>query len=148
MTEKKEDKSMGRKMKKVVSLLGVFVMIFGMFSPLQDFFAAENTENVKTDASLLEIIEVSYEDLISGNFQESGELYSCIIWIEDIDMEIAAKNNYSVTGDGVKIGQIENYCPTKNSVTKPSGVGTYTITVKQTQAASDGSATLFGVAWR
>ena len=72
---------MNNKAKRIVALIVIFVMILSVFSPIQSSLAAEETENMKVDDALLEVIGITYDDLVAGDYQESNEMYSCIIWM-------------------------------------------------------------------
>ena len=45
----------------------------------------------RIDAELLSVLEKSEEELVLGHFDENGELFPCMIWITDIDMEPAVR---------------------------------------------------------
>lgn len=76
------------KKRKFVALLLVMCSIITL-SPTFPLDEYEASEKVGTD--LLDVLKVSYEELISGNFTDTGETYSCIIWIEDVHLEQAVE---------------------------------------------------------
>ncbi|MBQ8625393.1 MAG: hypothetical protein IJ419_04380, partial [Agathobacter sp.] len=78
---------MGTK-RKLVAILVVICMLATMFPsvPITEYEASE-----KIGSELLELMNVTYDDLTSGNFVDSGETYSCIIWIEDVEIEEAVE---------------------------------------------------------
>lgn len=51
----------------------------------------EIAENRKVSDELLDKLEVTASDFQSGNYPVSGDKISCIIWIDDIDMEVPVK---------------------------------------------------------
>lgn len=58
-------------------------------------FAATPTsgkkQTQKVSDELLELMNVSYSELAADNFVDDGTTYSCIIWINDIDKEVAVR---------------------------------------------------------
>lgn len=52
---------------------------------------SEEEENNKVTDELLEVIGVSYENILSNDYEDTGDTYSCIIWTQDIDMTLAVK---------------------------------------------------------
>ena len=94
---------MGKKRKLVVLLIVICIMTTMLPSTsLEEYEASE-----KVGSELLGMLDVSYEELRSGDFVDSGEKYSCIIWIEDVEIEEAVeagidaaemiRENYSVS---------------------------------------------------
>ena len=77
-----------RKRCKLVALLVVICMVATLLPivPAEEYEASE-----KVSAELLELLDVTYEDLTAGNYIDSGETYSCIIWIQDVDVEEAVE---------------------------------------------------------
>lgn len=74
--------------KKIISV----ILVLGMLaSTMLTIDASEYEEGVKISTELLEELDVAYEDLLSGNFEDTGEIYSCVIWIEDVDLETAVE---------------------------------------------------------
>ncbi|MBQ8626553.1 MAG: S8 family serine peptidase [Agathobacter sp.] len=78
---------MGRK-RKLVAILVVICMFATMLPsvPITEYEASE-----KVGSELMELMNITYEDLTSGNYLDSGETYSCIIWIEDVEIEEAVE---------------------------------------------------------
>ncbi len=76
---------MGKKIKLVASLV-VFCMLLSMLpvTPVEEYDASE-----KIGEDLLEQMGISYEELASGDYVDSGETYSCIIWLNDAELEEA-----------------------------------------------------------
>ena len=76
---------MGKKTRCVAMLVALCMMVTVLPSvSVEEYEASE-----KVGSELLELMGVSYENLVSGNFVDSGETYSCIIWIEDVEIEEA-----------------------------------------------------------
>ena len=70
----------------------VLVVVICMLVTLLPAVSGEEYEaSEKVGSELLELMEVTYDDLISGNFVDSGETYSCIIWIQDVEIEKAVE---------------------------------------------------------
>lgn len=78
---------MGKKC-KLVALMVVICMVTTLLPvvPVEDYEASE-----KVSSELLELLDVTYEDLSAGNYVDSGERYSCIIWIQDVEVEEAVE---------------------------------------------------------
>ena len=78
---------MGKKC-KLVALMVVICMVTTLLPvvPVEDYEASE-----KVSSELLELLDVTYEDLSVGNYVDSGEKYSCIIWIQDVEVEEAVE---------------------------------------------------------
>ena len=74
--------------RKWVAILVAICMFATMLPtvPITEYKASE-----KVGSELLELMNVTYDDLTSGNFVDSGETYSCIIWIEDVEIEEAVE---------------------------------------------------------
>ena len=77
-------------MKKFVSAILVLVMMASLISFSSKATIESSATQIISD-ELLQTIGITKEDLMSGNFVDNGERYPCIIWIEDIDAEIAVK---------------------------------------------------------
>lgn len=77
-----------RKKCKLVAVLVVICMVATLlpFIPMEEYEASE-----KVSSELLTLMDVTYEDLTEGNFVDSGEKYSCIIWIQDVEIEEAVE---------------------------------------------------------
>ena len=60
-------------------------------SNLEKFQAEE-----KVGLELLETLGVTYTELIDGRFEDSGETYSCIVWLYDVKIEEAVKKGIDV----------------------------------------------------
>ena len=45
----------------------------------------------KAGEDLLEVLDITYEDLVAGNFVDDGETYSCIFWLLDVVLEEAVE---------------------------------------------------------
>lgn len=73
--------------KRVCSALLIFVLAF--VSVIPTFASDDVVAPQKVSDELLGKIGVSNEALFSGDFEDNGDSYSCIIWIEDIDIEEA-----------------------------------------------------------
>lgn len=69
--------------KKIVALLIVVCLVVTIFPTvsLEKYVALE-----KVGEELLEVFGVSYDELLSGAYEENGERYSCIIWLKDVDV--------------------------------------------------------------
>lgn len=91
------------KMKKVIGMILVICLTLTMIPMIQaeKYEAAE-----KVGSELLDVLGVTYEELLAGNFVDMGESYSCMIWLYDVDVEEAVeagidaaertRENYSV----------------------------------------------------
>lgn len=82
-------------MKRVVSCILMLVLTFSSSKYLvfatQNFNTSVSTEGKKLSDELLAVLDISYDEIISHNYSDNGEVYSCIIWINDIEMEEAVK---------------------------------------------------------
>ena len=78
---------MGKKI-RMIALLVVICMVATLL-PIGSLEKYEASE--KVDAKFLELLGVTYEELISGDFTDSGETYSCIIWLQDVEIENAVE---------------------------------------------------------
>ena len=78
---------MGKKT-RIIAMLVVLCMLATMIPvvPTEEYEASE-----KVGPELLEMIGITYEELISGNFVDSGEIYSCVIWLHDVKIEEAVE---------------------------------------------------------
>ena len=54
-------------------------------------FVEEYEASDKVGTVLLNLLKVTYEELVSGDFIDSGGEYSCIIWVADVEIEKAVK---------------------------------------------------------
>ena len=74
---------MGKKCKFLALLLAICMLATMIPTiPMEKYEASE-----KVSSELLEVMNISYEDLVSGSFDDDGETYSCIIWIQDVEIE-------------------------------------------------------------
>lgn len=80
---------MNTKHTRIISYISIIVITFCSIFPTH--ISAEHTINLKIDMDFIESLGVSYEDLISHNFEESNTLYPCVIWISDINLEEAVQ---------------------------------------------------------
>ena len=92
--EKREDFTYEAYKEIIIIIIGISIS----FSLMTSAFAAEmesntlaTTESQKVSDELLEVLNISYSDLVAGDFTDNGDVYSCIIWINDIDKEEAVK---------------------------------------------------------
>ena len=69
------------------------MLVCGIFLPHSNSASAEGNdlEKMKLSSELLDVMDITYEQLLSGDFEDSGDSYSCIIWIKDIDMTVAVE---------------------------------------------------------
>lgn len=58
-----------------------------MIANAEDYFSAVSDE-------LLSAMEIDRECFESGQFNETGIEYNCILWINDIDMEVAVQYGF------------------------------------------------------
>lgn len=77
--------------KRLVSVALVMVMLLTMLPTSASELNGSGIQNQIVSDELLGVMGVNYEELVSGDYEDSGETYSCIIWIEDIDMEQAVR---------------------------------------------------------
>ncbi len=77
--------------KRTISVILICTLVLSVVIPIFVEVSADDVENSspKVSDELLEIMEISYDDLLADNYTDNGMSYSCIIWIEDIDMESA-----------------------------------------------------------
>ena len=78
---------MGRKRSVIALLLAICLVV--AIVPLNQVEKYEASEKVGSE--LLELLGVTYEELIEGNFVDSGETFSCIIWLQDINIKEAVE---------------------------------------------------------
>lgn len=78
---------MGKKRSVIALLLAICLAVTIM--PLCK--AEEYEASEKVGLELLELLEVTYEELTTGDFVDSGETYSCIIWLQDVEIEEAVE---------------------------------------------------------
>ena len=76
--------------KKLVSVILVMSLILTMIPTIASAQSESEQPQIVSD-ELLKVMDVTYEELLSGNYKDSGDTYSCIIWIKDIDMEQAVR---------------------------------------------------------
>lgn len=77
----------------IVAMLMVISILVTML-PTASREEYEASEKVGSD--LLKLMNVTYEDLTSGNFEDTGDVYSCIIWISDVEIEKAVEAGIDV----------------------------------------------------
>lgn len=77
--------------KRLVSVALVMVMLLTMLPTSASELNGLDIQNQIVSDELLGVMGVNYEELVSGDYEDSGDTYSCIIWIEDIDMERAVR---------------------------------------------------------
>ncbi|MBQ8627795.1 MAG: S8 family serine peptidase [Agathobacter sp.] len=73
---------------KLIALVVVICMLATML-PAVSMEKYEASEKVGSE--LLELMNVTYDDLTTGNYVDSGETYSCIIWLQDVEIEEAVE---------------------------------------------------------
>ncbi|MBO5096881.1 MAG: S8/S53 family peptidase [Agathobacter sp.] len=78
---------MGKKKHVIAMLLAICLALSMMpLNQVEEYDASE-----KVGSELLELLGVTYEELIMGDFLDSGETYSCIIWLQDVEIEEAVE---------------------------------------------------------
>lgn len=77
--------------KKLVSVALVMVMLLTMLPASASGLNESDIQDQVISDELLKVMGVTYKELLSGDYEDSGDTYSCIIWIEDIDMEQAVR---------------------------------------------------------
>ena len=93
-------------MKKIVSCIMLVVLVLSSSVHAE---GAERSELIwKVGDSLLERFSITREAFATGEYEDSGEIVSCILWYDDIDMEDAIK--YGIDqAEKTRTEPIQNY---------------------------------------
>lgn len=78
-------------MHKRCKLIALVVVICMMITMMPAISMDEYKASEKVGSELLELMNVTYDDLTTGNYVDSGEIYSCIIWLQDVEIEEAVE---------------------------------------------------------
>ena len=97
------------KKKRVITVLLVICLAVTMMpmNQVEEYKASE-----KVGSELLEVLGVTYEELTTGEFVDAGEAYSCIIWLQDVEIEEAVEAGIDaaeMTREGYSIWSMYDY---------------------------------------
>lgn len=76
---------------KRMRLVAMLIVMCMLITLLPAGKAERYEASEKVGAELLELLDITYEDLASSNFVDDGETYPCIIWIQEVEIEEAVK---------------------------------------------------------